>query len=120
MTQEEIIEGNKLIAMFDGLEKSDMKDMEKYYFTVYGYLTIEDLEYHSSWDWLMPVVKKCSKILNNDKEGSLIAPFFSINKALLEIEIDKLWKSVIEFIKWYNLEKLKQAHKDLGSPKTYF
>jgi hypothetical protein len=60
MTKEQIIEGNKLIAEFMGTKRG-----AKYIdpaCSVVGeaeFLCDEkDLEYHLSWDWLMPVVEK--------------------------------------------------------------
>lgn len=49
---------------------------------------VDDLEYHTSWDWLMPVVIKCFDDLN-----------FKLNDALLETNIESLYKEVMEFIK---------------------
>ena len=60
--------------------------------TAYG------LQYHSSWDWLMPVVIKCFEVgeqTNDDLN-------FKLNDALLETNIDSLYKSVVEFIKDQN------------------
>lgn len=60
MKAEEIKEGNILIAKFMGAEIRDTKHYpiklndDEYY--------PEGLKYHSSWDWLMPVVERINTI----------------------------------------------------------
>lgn len=58
MTSQEI-EGNKLIAEFMGIGKTTQEpelyfkpDTESYW------ITSDELKYHTSWDWLMPVIEK--------------------------------------------------------------
>ena len=87
---------NKLIAEFMGLETPDgvyfeylTKDGERSKLTHFMLL-----EYHLSWDWLMPVVEKCC-ILNNE-EG--FEPFYD----LCELKIATTYKAVVEFIKNQN------------------
>jgi len=115
MTQEEILEGNKLIAEFDGVVWKDaslvnyprpnkqwsIKFPNGKQFSEYG--NIDDIlskycKYHSSWDWLMPVVEKI--IYNYDESKSL-----DIMRELSYAKIESVYQSVIEFIKWYNQNK---------------
>ncbi len=61
----------------------------------------KQLEYNTSWDWLIPVVEKIVrtnhyKVQRNNN---------NIADALLAVDIDILYKSVVEFIKWYNENK---------------
>ncbi len=61
----------------------------------YSLHRLSELEYHISWDWLMPVVIKCFEVeepTNDDLN-------FKLNDALLETNIDSLYKAVLEFIK---------------------
>jgi hypothetical protein len=72
----------------------------------YGY---ERLEYHSSWDWLMPVVEKvwlsfggdfsiaygCCNISGEHGQPS------SIYKSC-DSTIQATWEAVVEFITWFN------------------
>lgn len=54
LTQEQIIEGNKLIANFKGWiwpEDAEYRLYEEH-----------ALKYHSSWHWLMPVIEKIESI----------------------------------------------------------
>ena len=50
-------------------------------------------DYHTSWDWLIPVVEKCFQ-----EEGK----HYMINDALLTINIDEVHEAVEKFIKEYN------------------
>jgi hypothetical protein len=52
-----------------------------------GFLTLPQMHYQESWDWLMPVVEKIG------------------DENLLSIDIDVVYDRVIEFIKEYNDER---------------
>lgn len=113
MTVEEIIKANKMIAIFLGAKMI----VENYYginiikFPDESTKDLWGLKYHKSWDWLMPVVDHISKELQGK--------FHLYNKYLLEDEsredflvfrmetIEKLYIAVVEFIKWYNQNKIK-------------
>ena len=62
-----------------------------------GYMESQ-LNYHESWDWLIPVVEKCFQ-----EEGK----HYVINDALLTINIDEVYEAVVKFIKefYVSLEK---------------
>jgi hypothetical protein len=62
----------------------------------YSVHRLNELKYHSSWDWLMPVVEKC---YDNGAEENEIG---NITHALLDCNKDHLYISVVEFIKEYN------------------
>jgi len=79
---------------------------------------IPTLKYHSSWDWLMPVVEKIEKTKNSDGykyqvdiqnnhcliESSNYSS--SLDKRIYgEIKIKAVWLAVVEFIHWYNKQK---------------
>ena len=122
MTNEEIIEGNKLIAKVMGgkFRKSKDKNALDKYFDLKdkGYFYYEnEICYHASWDWIMPVLEKIEQI------GCIIEISYSLvcmcricvigkkhekafniindNNGGLE-PIIAIYKSVVEFIKWYN------------------
>jgi hypothetical protein len=63
--------------------------------------TIEQLKYHKSWDWLMPVVLECFECYDY---GTMVSDDlnFKLNDALLETNIESLYKVVVEFINEYN------------------
>ena len=92
---------NKLIAEFMGLEVLyrpnsngfiELSDTEL--------CDVDDLEYHTSWDWLMPVVVECfERFANTDT-----IDYMRLNDALITCNIDELYQAVVEFIKQYNDE----------------
>ena len=92
---------NKLIALFMGLEEDGVDgylvDMDK----DYGYQIIHEscFLYNSSWDWLMPVAKKCINPEDNTEGWDNLAV------ALTTCNIDEVYQAVVEFIKTYNDEK---------------
>ena len=104
MKANEILEGNKLIAEFMGVDvdsyTSYAEELRKCY-------SESDLEYHSSWDWLMPVVdelmalKKCD-ILIYAKNLVVISYNGETQSYYTMSLIENVWLAVVELIKWYN------------------
>jgi len=81
---------NKLIAEFMG---SNLNGLESWQYE-------EELQYHTSWDWLMPVAEKC---LTTDEPSD--GQHYFINDALLTCNIEVVYDAVVEFIKGCNDEK---------------
>ena len=115
MSKEEILEGNKLIAEFMGAEvsqaysKTKEQDGLMFYYqkdsspATYRNLSSAAIKYHSSWEWLMPVYIKIvrEKLWDSYEEGVII--FNILYDRLADAEgIDKVYESIVEFIKWYN------------------
>jgi|688.fasta_scaffold855053_3 hypothetical protein len=92
-------EENKLIAEFMGMES--FKDMlstlnnGKINISIDIY---EQAKYHSSWDWLMPVIEKIDEICGID----LHEWDEYINNSLCSKSLNTTYSACIEFIKWYN------------------
>ena len=53
----------------------------------------DDMQFHKSWDWLMPVVKK---VISKDYEFRV---FEELKLQLWRVDIDAVYKAVVEFIK---------------------
>ena len=95
---------NKLIAEFMGFTQeknigwydNDMLMSQNVYDSQDGNC-FNELLFHNSWDWLMPVIGKCYQEHNRD------AYFIQHNKHLLEsiknCDIDKAHQIVVDFIK---------------------
>lgn len=113
--KQETIEGNKLIAEFMGKKKSTGFGLNFRFDTWYNGILLSDLKYHTSWDWLMPVVEK---IVHEDSAFRMtignvaaICNFESQFEAKAKGEgkkysstntIEAVWLAVVEFIKWKN------------------
>lgn len=142
MTKKEIIEGNKLIAdfmkftpWFDSGEYIGYRelDVDKYstYQDGWGHrphaCVFSELRFHSSWDWLMPVVEKIESLNFTDSDGEEYSFDVTIRYGDVTIEdedstrknfhihkhgtdgnkLNAVYEAVIEFIEWYNVNKLK-------------
>lgn len=115
------ISGNKLIAEFmgstilcDGSVHTCIiykKDGYKFPDGTNGRASLEKLEYHTSWDWLMPVIDKIASLgyiverIDHPKYVScrIYRADDKVDSCKLIIN-DAVYKSVIQFIQWYNLK----------------
>ena len=101
MKQQEILEGNKLIAAFDNTWLTEETGFPP-----------EKLKYHSSWDWLMPCFNKlrefqCSyKISEECCEIKSWIGQFNV-ECVYEDTIEAAYNCMIKFLKWYNENKNK-------------
>ena len=118
-----ILENNKLIAEFMRMKKIDgfTTSLSGMQVSASGYehdgefVLLEDLQFHSSWDWLMPVVDK----IHNTGVVTDICFGYDMGYFTIEAEteqetrmfeghqnhgkpIDCVYKAVIEFMQWYN------------------
>jgi len=109
------MEENKLIAEFMGFPKqqdavddrtiayyvgesilwTDNTDNENEYDVFHP----DDMQFHTSWDWLMPVIEEIDHLQ--------FEPIESIEKALFTRSIRDTHKAVVEFIKQHNDEQNK-------------
>lgn len=110
---DKIIEGNKLIAEFDGWDKTNHID------EAFGNLYIKDGEsayandfiYELSWEWLMPVLEKINTLkypyLISHKTCSIYKVWQQefISHEHGKTTIEATWNAVIQFIEWYNKNK---------------
>ena len=103
---------NELIAGFMKIPSYKFGGKAMYVYADNNHRTEVDLHYHTSWDWLMPVV---DKIVNQTQLFELIPQTIKINRqeslfnifqALSTIDIKHVYTAVVEFIKWYN-KKIK-------------
>jgi len=86
-------ENNKLIAEFMG------KEIYQHY---------HESNYHSSWDWLMPVIRKINEVSEyNDYCKDRLHLQRVLDECINEntVGIDEVCKAVVEFINQYNKNK---------------
>lgn len=115
MTQEKIIKGINLIAVYMGYTVKSISDTSSYrnerimYF-LYSKngITTSQVLYDSSWDWLMPVVKKISNFNSSKlpKESAGWYAYHSFESNLFEVDINMVFENAVKFIEWYNTQKL--------------
>ena len=94
---------NKLIAEFMGLKEHE----GSYYLPLYNsgdWVPDVELEYHNSWDWLMPVVDKIKILVMEDDSDELYnsEEWDNITHTLVQIEIKSVYQAVVEFINQNN------------------
>jgi len=102
------MENNKLIAEFY-LENIPH---EHTFGIALLHMESEAMEFHTSWDWLMPVVQKCFDT-QQPEEGQ----HYFINESLLTMDIEVVYDRVVEFIKIYNTTQWKKDWDN--TMKTY-
>ncbi len=71
----------------------------------YSVHRLNELKYHNSWDWLMPVVAKIENYLA-DNMGRV--GYF--DDCLNSNDLEARYQSVVEFIKFYNAEKTGELY----------
>ncbi len=105
------MKNNKAIAEFMGVNVITLDDLRKnknpYYSSSDGYLE-DDLKYHTSWDWLMPVVERIENLgfeiiiaesrcsIRHNTDHSVKELFHS---ETLSSKIDSTYDVVVQFIK---------------------
>lgn len=97
-------ERNKLIAGIDpNMDKIDMLSNHPYKRLGYAWKE-KELQYHLSWDWIMPVIRKAKAAPNSaDWYG-----WDMLNTQLIKCDEPKyLFPCLVEFIQWYNENKLQ-------------
>lgn len=91
-----IEQNNKLIAKFMGYKTRCPYPEVALYLTPYGHTK---LKFHSSWDWLMPVAKKCYKKAEDMEAKEWCR---SIQDCMTVFSMEHLYNELVRFIQWHN------------------
>ena len=129
MEESKINEGNALIAKFLGWKLITPEMRRRPETWTLGYWEREELEmweedgvqhsepmmrtlcaehklkYHNSWDWLMPVFHKITKMIYNDSPSNITNEqlyAYKLYSMHLNNSIESVWLSVLDYIIWYN------------------
>lgn len=116
MTQEEILEGNRLIIGFMEIVPRRIGISYSWQHSPYYFVTqstpeeviegiVNYVKYHSDWTWLMNVVKKCLSL--SEEFDDWEKHYEEIDDSFFQVEIEQTWRAVVNFIKWYNQQKEK-------------
>lgn len=131
MERKEILEGNKIISVFLGGTIADDGFGEYVYGESFGmpdttkrmtfhagvkYLEVSMLNYHESWDTLMPVIEKIEQsgvpfvISGNDVHVGTPSndSYYWQGGFTYDSKIISAWHGVVQFIKWDNNQNEKQ------------
>ena len=123
MDNKEIIENNKLIAEFMGVDVNysdivykDSKSPLRHF--IDNRNKLDGLDFHNSWDWLMPVVEKCKETLEtietefeSEERAKFEEEIFSLDETLEDFftnNLEAIYRRCIEFIKWYNEQNIQE------------
>lgn len=101
MTQEESNNGNRLIEKLMGstikIDQEDVKDIPL------AFLAVEDMKFHESWKWLMPVVIKIEddlghSILIQDKLCRVIVDEDTVYEHQGDSKLNAVWRAVVKYL----------------------
>lgn len=98
----ETTENNKLIAKFMGYSQPHPDYPKTSYWYKKDYPPLTLLLYHTSWDWIIPVINKCligEAELPKDISNTIVK---SIYDCLFNLDINGTYKHTVDFIKWHN------------------
>lgn len=126
MTQEEQLQNNRLIAEFRGAKFMDcgggihIAEVGRD-FCPTGATSVDlwGLKYHTSWNWLMPVVEKIDQILPDDsfvliEYNRCIIPVLEAEEPfdidfVCNTRLEATYRAAVEFIRWHSEEKAKEG-----------
>lgn len=102
MTTEEINKGSRLIENLMGstikIKQENVKDIPL------AFLAVEDMKFHQSWKWLMPVVIKIEDelgypVLIENKRCEIKAEGETFEHED-ETKILAVWHAIVQFLEW--------------------
>lgn len=114
------LENNKLIAEFMGITPNEAG---VYHVSKHKGYSLENLLYHTSWDWLMPVVEKIESFQDGEDGDSMRGHLYNFRieqhfvyildgesmDVIIEMngdsKLDATYNAVVEFINQYNKNK---------------
>lgn len=99
MSENEIIEGKKIIAKFMGMTSSFDTFFNQ---TESCHYETSDLKYDSDWNMLMPVLNKISNEVEiSDKYEEAYSSYYHIDSNLIWLPIQEVFENVLCILKWY-------------------
>lgn len=101
---------NVLIAQFMGGRQVNTEQVEIILDGNRVIRPISILEYHTSWDWIIPAVQKCFTLNFDTAKGfreysDVPNTLFDPYRCSLDSDIELIHTKLVEFILWYNQNK---------------
>ncbi len=104
--EQQTLQGNNTIRLFIGDEFVMQRLVaEKEWNKNRDLLYNEDIKFHSSWDWLMPVVEKIKNYILTDRPYDVGIDKVDVLNLYITTPILTVFEQVIYFIQWYNNQK---------------
>lgn len=103
MAQEDINNGNRLIVDLMGktikIEQEGVKDIPL------AFLSIEDMKFHQSWKWLMPVVIKIEEEVGytvriEENTCKVIVDEGTQFAEEADTKLEAVWEAIVKFLNW--------------------
>lgn len=103
MQQEDINKGSRLIENIMGstikIDQDDVKDIPL------AFLSVEDMKFHQSWKWMMPVVIKIEEdlgypVLIEGKRCKITADDTTFENEG-DTKLDAIWHTIVDFLEWH-------------------
>lgn len=103
MKHEEINNGNRLIEDLMGstikIHQEDVKDIPL------AFLQLEDMKFHTSWKWLMPVVVKIEddlgySVIIKDKMCRVVVDDDTSFEETADTKLEAVWRGIVSFLEW--------------------
>jgi len=91
---------NKLIAEFMGMQHTDIGWYDNEETLQLQNNTFDELQFHTSWHWLMPVVDKIEDYLSDN-----VGKVGYFDECLSSNDLEVRYNAVVEFINQYNKNK---------------
>jgi len=133
-TEQEITDDNKMIAKFMGAKKmvgvwyipehgelqSTRDDRAEHdSFETNEVFRDNELKYHSSWNWLMPVIRKINdEIWGKGDFHEIDSLMHETERYLFSGEIMYVWENAVKFVKWINEKNLEEERGYAGGGTT--
>ena len=111
MTQEEILQYNKMCVEFLGWDKThpNIKDWH-IYITPIGHVSYDKMLFHSDWNWIMEVVEAINMIPNpkNPTDTTLSTKRIDVKNLLGSANKKAVVEAINQFLIWYNKNKINE------------
>jgi hypothetical protein len=105
-TMKTLEEKNRMIAEFMGMQKTELgwyDNDEVLKLPNTSDNTFDDLLFHSSWDWLMPVIQEIK--LSIEISDRFYEALDRLDNSLMDINIQQTYENVVDIIEFYNEQK---------------
>lgn len=107
--------------MNEGIAEFMNKELYDKWMATDGEIPVKGLKYHTSWDWLIPVIKKVKSMHLDILQRTFVLDYMKaagkMNSGYIDLDIEKAHKGVYEFLIWFNQQP--KIHDTKNNRKPY-